>query len=592
MRLAIVLPQRNQEELSQLLEQLYDPNGPEFRQFLTVQEFTERFGPTQDDYQAVLDFAAAQGLKVVDTAANRMLVDIEGPAADIERVFHVKMSLYQLPSEERTFYSPDREPSLDLTVPVLHIAGLDNFFVPRNHRRKHQEGDAAVNHLTGSGPGGQYLGSDMRAAYYGGTALTGAGQSVGLYEYYGYESSDITAYFKGAGQTNNVPINPVLLDGVGLSCSGSCDDSEQVLDIVQAISMAPGMSQARVYIGSIDADILNKMASENIAKQLSCSWGTNVQPSVDDPIFQEFAAQGQSFADGSADNGAYTGNNNRDDGVYPADDAYITAVGGTDLITSGPGGSWVSETSWIFSGGGPSDNRITIPSWQVGVANSSNNASTTLRNVPDVAMEGDEDNYACGNGSCYGGDGGTSYSAPRWGGFLALVNQQAVADGNSTVGFINPAIYAIGEGSSFDSDFHDIISGNNDCCRQKTWWNAVTGFDLVTGWGSPNGQNMINALTEVTVGCTPTPIVPYIQVSGGRLQQTASAKAGSVTTVVNLAPQPASGGTWSWTGPNGFTSTSRLLDSIPLSVGINSYVATYTNSGGCQSTQTFTITVK
>jgi len=122
------------------------------------------------------------------------------------------------------------------------------------------------------------------------------------------------------------------------------------------------------------------------------------------------------------------------------------------------------------------------------VANSSNQASTTIRNVPDVAAEANTDNYLCDQGSCTGDYGGTSFAAPRWAGFLALVNQQAVAGGNSTLGFINPAIYSIGRGASYHSAFHDITSGSNNK------YSAGPGYDLVTGWGSPNGTGLINAL--------------------------------------------------------------------------------------------------
>ena len=87
-----------------------------------------------------------------------------------------------------------------------------------------------------------------------------------------------------------------------------------------------------------------------------------------------------------------------------------------------------------------------------------------------------------------------------------------------------------------------------------------------------------------------TPIVSYIQVNGGSWQQTASVSVAAGSTV-NLGPQPLNGGSWSWTGPNGYTSTARQINSIPLTVGSNVYVATYTNSGGVQSTQAFTITV-
>ena len=70
----------------------------------------------------------------------------------------------------------------------------------------------------------------------------------------------------------------------------------------------------------------------------------------------------------------------------------------------------------------------------------------------------------------------------------AMANQQSIANGGSTLGFLNPALYAIGVGSNYDSDFHDITSGNNGK------YNAVIGYDLVTGWGSPNGPNLIDAL--------------------------------------------------------------------------------------------------
>jgi hypothetical protein len=97
----------------------------------------------------------------------------------------------------------------------------------------------------------------------------------------------------------------------------------------------------------------------------------------------------------------------------------------------------------------------------------------------------------------------------------------------------------------------------------------------------------------LTVNCTPTTITPYISINGGATwTEESRAKASSTSTVVDLGPQPSSGGSWSWTGPNKYTSTLRQINSIPLTVGADLYVATYTNTSGCKSTQTFTITVK
>jgi uncharacterized repeat protein (TIGR03803 family) len=99
-----------------------------------------------------------------------------------------------------------------------------------------------------------------------------------------------------------------------------------------------------------------------------------------------------------------------------------------------------------------------------------------------------------------------------------------------------------------------------------------------------------NSTQAFTITINPTPIVPYLQVNGGAWQQSSTATVNSGATV-NLGPQPQSGGTWSWTGPNGFTSTSRVLNSITLTSSSNVYTATYTNTSGVNSTQAFTITV-
>jgi hypothetical protein len=151
------------------------------------------------------------------------------------------------------------------------------------------------------------------------------------------------------------------------------------------------------------------------------------------------------------------------------------------------------ETGWAYGGGGISPDQIPIPSWQLlpGVINSSNEGSTQYRNGPDVSANADFTFYVCADqAGCTANEyGGTSFASPMWAGYMALANQQAAAGGESAVGFINPAIYAIGESSGYDTDFHDITSGYNG-------FSAVIGYDLESGWGSPNGANLINALTS------------------------------------------------------------------------------------------------
>jgi hypothetical protein len=123
---------------------------------------------------------------------------------------------------------------------------------------------------------------------------------------------------------------------------------------------------------------------------------------------------------------------------------------------------------------------------------------------------------------------------------------------------------------------------------------AATGSSTVTITGTSGSTTVSTtiALTVSTGSCTPTAIVPYVSVNGGSTwTQESAATVSSTSTAVDLGPQPVSGGSWSWTGPNGYTSTSRQINSIPLSSGVNNYVATYTNTSSCKSTQTFAITV-
>lgn len=495
--LDIALPLRNRTGLEDQLKKLYDPQSPSFHQFLSVAEFTERFGPTEEDYSAVIRFAEQNGLTVTGRSPNRMVLNVRGSVANIERAFRVTMAVYKHPTEQRTFFSADREPSpLGLSVPLWHISGLDNFSIPQPaNLRRNLQADNTVTGLTGSGPSGNFLGSDIREAYSGRNAFTGAGQTVGLVEFGGYNISDVQAYFARVGQPLNVPVIGISTDGSPLTCTGTCTtDLEQALDIEEAISMAPGLKQVRVYVArASDVDIFNQMATDNIARSLSCSWGWSPpDPTTDDPIFQEFAMQGQTLFVASGDKGAYGSGALGTLNIYPSFDGYVTSVGATVLTTQGPGGPWESETAWNDSGGGIAPD-IAIPKYQQlpGVITTANQGSSTMRNCPDVAMEGNTDNFICYNGTCAGGWGGTSFAAPRWAAFLALINQQRVSNGKSAIGFIEDTIYGIGTGSSYSSAFHDVTTGSNG------QYSAETGYDLVTGWGSPNSAGIFqSALTK------------------------------------------------------------------------------------------------
>jgi subtilase family serine protease len=273
------------------------------------------------------------------------------------------------------------------------------------------------------------------------------------------------------------------------------------------------------------------MADDDLAKQLSCSWTWTGGPDASiDGIFQQMATEGQSFFQASGDNDAYTGSQELDNSSQtnsPVDSTNLTCVGGTTLTMNGSGASWSSETVWNYnlngipnegSSGGIST-YYTIPYWQTNVSMTANSGSTTYRNIPDVALTADNIFVSFNNGDDSGTYYfmGTSCAAPLWAGFCALANQQSVAvNGNitNTVGFLNPALYAIANSTNYNACFHDITTGNNIGTGTPGLFYAVTGYDLCTGLGTPSGTNLINALAPLP---NTTPLITGIVASNNRV---------------------------------------------------------------------------
>src|SRR6202021_1321557 len=173
-----------------------------------------------------------------------------------------------------------------------------------------------------------------------------------------------------------------------------------------------------------------------------CPWGgPPADPTTLNPYFQKMAAQGQNFFAASGDSSTWSKSNE----AWPADNAYVVSVGGTDLVTASAGGAWKSETAWVDSGGGISPDSIPIPSWQsaAGVINSTNKGSTTLRNGPDVSANANFTFYTCADqAACMANEfGGTSFAAPMWAAYIALANEQLANNGESPLTFIDPTIY-------------------------------------------------------------------------------------------------------------------------------------------------------
>jgi kumamolisin len=610
MQLDIVLPLRDPAGLTLFLKEIYDPTSASFRHFLTPREFTVRFGPTQEEYDAVVRFAQTNGFTVVGGTLDGREVQVKGPVSAIEAAFHLTLRTYQDPTQNRIFYAPDREPTTDLAFPLWHVSGLDNFSIPHPMYVKRSDyasahgiapEDVVKNATTGSGPSASFLGSDMRAAYYGATALTGAGQNLGLFEYEGTDLADLNTYFANVGQTNNVPITLLSTDGTSTSCvdsraGGDCDDTEQTLDMTQAIGMAPGLSSLVMYIGSTDTAIISAMTTHSpLPTTIGCSWGwTPADPSTLDPYFEQMAAQGQNFFAASGDSSTWSSSNE----AWPADDAHVVSVGGTDLTTASAAGPWKSETAWTDSGGGISPDGIAIPAWQQlsGVINSSNKGSTTLRNGPDVSANANFSFYTCADQTaCLANEyGGTSFATPMWAAYIALANEQLANNGQATLGFINPTIYAQNVTSAYSTDFHDIASGTSGS------YSAVVGYDLVTGWGSPNGTGLINALAPTSttpafnISVSPTAI-SVVQGNSGTSTVTTAVSGGFSSAIALSASGQPTGVTVSF-NPTSIAAPGSGSSTVTLAVASTTAAGTYTitvtgTGGGLTESATVSLTV-
>jgi subtilase family serine protease len=532
--LAIGLPLRNREQLTNLLEDIYRPGSPNFRHFLSTDEFTSSFGPSQQDYQSVIDFAKSHGLTVKYTHPNRTLLDVNGSVGDIEKTFHVHMQVFQHPKENREFFAPDVEPTVDIATPLLVISGLDSYVRPHPHINRVKPEVRPSGGGSGGGGGGNcdgtgeglfgYAGYDFQAAYTPLTVLDGTGQSVGLFELSGYSSDDIDTYTNEYSLPGTTTLQNVYVGETNSDDSNEDFAIECTSDIEMAMAMAPGLSTVYVYEGPTPVNepaaiqlasttaqinnIFNRMATDNLAKQLSCSYGMDINLSTVQ-IFQQFAAQGQSLFQAAGDSGAYPAAVDE-----PSDDPYITICGGTTLGTD-TNGLWCDEVVWLSppgtdplfgtptpyeaTGGGISLT-YPIPWWQRGISMSDNQGSTTMRNLPDVASVAnnvdivygaDDPNFA--NFSLDVPVAGTSLAAPLWAAFMACVNEGATENGQPPIGFANPALYAIGKSTNYAACFHDITSGNNFSSNSPARYSAAGGYDLCTGWGTPNDP-LIDAL--------------------------------------------------------------------------------------------------
>ncbi|MFI5734108.1 trypsin-like serine protease [Kribbella sp. NPDC051587] len=497
LEVAVALRPHDEAGLNAFVKSVSDPASPQYRHFLTSQEYNERFGPRQSDVDATVAFLRAEGLRVTGLSGNRQIVDAVGTPKQVKAAFGTTVGRYS-DAKGNQFVANDAVPTIpaSLSTVVRRVVGLDSR--PTAHRAAAPAGPA--------GPAGGYTPAQFRTAYSMKNlsgAYDGSGQTVGLIEFDAFKQSDIDAWTKYFGQP---AVKPTVAPVSGGVPSPGSNQLEVTLDIEAVAATAPKAAQIVYESPNSDkawVDQMAKIASDNAITILSGSWllgekceADPIAPSHDS--YTQMAAQGVTMLSASGDWGAtgcgYNGDNSTIQADYPPSDPLFTGVGGTQLKTSDSAGTWQSESCWNQGGSGNtrSGGAYSIiydrPGWQTG--------TNKYRSVPDVALDAD---YGAGALSVYmnGGwqdVGGTSLSSPLWAGYVAMVNQKAKAGGKANLGGMNPTIYAIAKSSQYSSTFHDVTSGSNGT------YSAGTGYDLCTGWGTPQGDNLADPLIN---GATP-----------------------------------------------------------------------------------------
>jgi kumamolisin len=525
--LTFALPLRDPNGAAQALREIYDPGSPNYKKFLTGEEFAARFGPTQADYDAVVDYVKSLGMTINQVFSNRLIVNATGTRKTIEKSFGIQMLKFQ--KADGSVY---RTASDNPLVPAEIAGRLQGIYGIDTSLNVKPASAGSIRLLQsspsigiGTGQDGYLSPADIKKAYGLTTAgADGAGQILGLVEFDDYAASNIDAYASNYGLAS-VPLTKIQVGGTR-SPSGGDGQIEAELDIEMMMSLAPGAEGIRIYeapttnysnILSLLAAMIDEPASTR-PTSISTSWSiaenasnSSVKAIMDQEnvLYMQMAAQGQSFYASSGDHGAYPNSHTCSAAVTnPASQPYVTSVGGTTL-TLNESKEYGSETTWwesgtscsdtLWAGAGGNSAYWSAPFYQTGLSPSEGTAGK--RTVPDVALNSGAE-YSFYSLGRFTSAGGTSAAAPLWAAFNALVNQALAASGKPPLGFPSPALYSIAESADYGSNFHDIADNSKNGSATDAGFHALTGYDLTTGWGTPKMDALLASL-QTTADLTP-----------------------------------------------------------------------------------------
>ncbi|MGH7913292.1 MAG: protease pro-enzyme activation domain-containing protein [Candidatus Binataceae bacterium] len=550
LHLTVLLGIHDRAKLDQLLADQQNPSASRYHRWLTPAQFNKRFGPTRAQTNAAVQWLRSQSMRVKSIDRRGRTIDVIANVTEAEAAFATTIVA------SGVNFANTSDPSIpaELAGVIVSIQGLDNMHavMPAGlHRRLPAPGKPSPNAQTLaladiSHPGVNDSGAVSPGAishgstafgpfdvekYYNEEPLISAGNGgvgspdcVALDEDSDYLDGAVTLFTTTFAFT---PFNITRVLPEGTSPGRTGDESEALLDIDYAHATAPA-TPIHVYISSALYTSIQSSVTDNTCGAISISFvycgGAPSFYTGLDTLFAQAATQGQSVFIASGDWGAaglqYDAASNScvigttQNLSEMAASPHVTGVGGTmfnphfdasgndtSVVGVAPGGI---ETAWGSSGGGASK-IFAKPTWQSGPGVPDDSA----RDLPDVAI------IASTPGVFIGADvsgvaqiqccwGGTSLAAPLWAGYSRVIAEQ---QGSARLGLLNPTIYSLAKTGLLANGIEDVTSGNNSF-NDVTGFNAGTGYDLVTGWGSVDMTafaSAYNGTPQATPSPTPSP---------------------------------------------------------------------------------------
>jgi len=605
-----------QADLEKLLIAQQTKGSPSYQQWLTPEEYAQRFGVSDDDIGKITQWLKGEGLTVVSVARARNWVAMSGTAAQVEAAFQTEIHSYLADGE--THYSNASEPSVPAAFGsvVKGIRGLNDFRMKPRAKPKYTS--RGMHNIAPDDLATIY---DIAPLYTSG--VNGTGQKIAIAGQTEINLSDIQTF----RSTFNLPANnpqTLLVPGSknpGIQ-SASGDLAESDLDLEWSGAVARDATIIFVYstdaLTSVQYAIDQKLAPVVSVSYGSCELET---PTSEVSAFQQWAqqanAQGMTWFAASGDDGGADCGDTQHPGLsvdLPGSLPEVTSVGGTEFVDAGgtywnstnnangaSALSYIPETTWndsvadgtpSASGGGASV-LFTKPSWQTAPGVPGDNA----RHVPDVSLSAsaDHDGYLVYTGGSLQIYGGTSVTAPSFAGLTALLNQSL---GSNGVGNINPNLYALAPSGWGSGMFHDITTGNNvvtvtcpkrtpNCGTTPQGYSAGVGYDQATGLGSVDAFVLV---TGWNGGSTtqPTPVTSVTLHSNlssvaanDVVYLTATISSTSGTTPsgsVSFSIAGTSLGSAALTGSGGTSTATLAVNGSQLPLGAGTITATYNNS--------------